>query len=127
MSKISSQSARHNRSDIGGALHVTETDPWQFQWRRQLNGGGRHYSIDYGYGIVDALRAVRMAETWASPARRRRRQPSGGESYAITRGILRFPTTTLEVRSRCTSMPRTTSAWKMSGSFSASRMRASKI
>lgn len=29
------------------------------------NGGGMHYSTDYGYGAVDALAAVRMAEVWS--------------------------------------------------------------
>ena len=28
------------------------------------NGGGQHYSNDYGYGLVDALAAVRLAESW---------------------------------------------------------------
>ncbi len=29
------------------------------------NGGGYHYSTDYGYGAVDAYNAVRMAEVWS--------------------------------------------------------------
>jgi hypothetical protein len=29
------------------------------------NGGGMHYSQDYGYGAVDAYSAVRMAEVWS--------------------------------------------------------------
>ena len=29
------------------------------------NGGGMHYSQDYGYGMVDAYNAVRMAEAWS--------------------------------------------------------------
>jgi subtilisin family serine protease len=29
------------------------------------NGGGRHYSPDYGYGAIDARAAVRMAEVWS--------------------------------------------------------------
>src|SRR5262249_36335331 len=31
-----------------------------FDW----NGGGLHTSTDFGYGLVDALAAVRMAEIW---------------------------------------------------------------
>lgn len=31
----------------------------------QSNGGGLHYSTDYGYGAVDAYAAVRMAEVWS--------------------------------------------------------------
>ena len=30
-----------------------------------VNGGGYHYSTDYGYGAVDAYAAVRMAEVWS--------------------------------------------------------------
>ncbi|KQN89779.1 hypothetical protein ASE95_16480 [Sphingomonas sp. Leaf231] len=29
------------------------------------NGGGHHYSTDYGYGAIDAYNAVRMAEVWS--------------------------------------------------------------
>lgn len=31
----------------------------------QSNGGGLHYSSDYGYGAIDAYAAVRMAEVWS--------------------------------------------------------------
>ncbi|MBD8679968.1 S8 family serine peptidase [Sphingomonas sp. CFBP 13720] len=31
----------------------------------QSNGGGLHYSTDYGYGAIDAFAAVRMAEVWS--------------------------------------------------------------
>lgn len=37
---------------------------WQFNGADNWNGGGMHFSHDYGYGNVDALAAVRMAETW---------------------------------------------------------------
>ncbi|NCO04215.1 MAG: S8 family serine peptidase [Alphaproteobacteria bacterium] len=37
---------------------------WQFNSANNWNGGGLHFSHDYGYGNVDALAAVRMAETW---------------------------------------------------------------
>jgi subtilisin family serine protease len=30
-----------------------------------VNGGGYHFSTDYGYGAVDAFSAVRMAEVWS--------------------------------------------------------------
>ena len=30
-----------------------------------VNGGGYHYSTDYGYGAVDAYAAARMAEVWS--------------------------------------------------------------
>ncbi len=44
---------------------------WQMNHARNWNGGGLHTSTDYGYGLVDAHDAVRLAETW-----------SGGATYA---------------------------------------------
>ncbi len=62
---IFSLSARHTGSAIGApTLDPTETDPWEFNGGDNWNGGGRHYSIDYGYGIANAHDAVRMAESW---------------------------------------------------------------
>jgi subtilisin-like proprotein convertase family protein len=45
------------------------------------NGGGLHYSSDYGYGAVDAYAAVRMAEVWSrfGPA-----QASANEAHVQT-------------------------------------------
>ena len=37
---------------------------WQVNGADNWNGGGLPVSHDYGYGIVDALAAVRLAETW---------------------------------------------------------------
>lgn len=37
---------------------------WQFNGATNWNGGGMHFSHDYGYGNVDTLAAVRLAETW---------------------------------------------------------------
>ncbi len=37
---------------------------WQINGATNWNGGGLHYSHDYGYGGIDALAAVRLAETW---------------------------------------------------------------
>jgi Ca2+-binding RTX toxin-like protein len=38
---------------------------WVYNGADNWNGGGLHTSHDYGFGIVDALAAVRLAETWA--------------------------------------------------------------
>ncbi|GAA6200996.1 S8 family serine peptidase [Aquicoccus sp. SU-CL01552] len=38
---------------------------WQTNGDTHWNGGGRHISNDYGYGEVDPLAAVRMAEVWS--------------------------------------------------------------
>lgn len=37
---------------------------WQFNQADNHNGGGLHFSRDYGYGLVNAHAAVRLAETW---------------------------------------------------------------
>lgn len=37
---------------------------WQINGARTWNGGGMHTSTDYGFGLVDAHAAVRLAETW---------------------------------------------------------------
>ncbi|SEH43531.1 Regulatory P domain of the subtilisin-like proprotein convertase [Magnetospirillum fulvum] len=37
---------------------------WTTNGARYWNGGGMHVSHDYGFGNVDALAAVRLAETW---------------------------------------------------------------
>ncbi|HYH19069.1 MAG TPA: S8 family serine peptidase [Azospirillum sp.] len=37
---------------------------WQENGSDTWNGGGMHFSHDYGYGFVDARAAVRLAETW---------------------------------------------------------------
>jgi Ca2+-binding RTX toxin-like protein/subtilisin-like proprotein convertase family protein len=37
---------------------------WQENGAENWNGGSMHFSHDYGFGIVDAAAAVRLAETW---------------------------------------------------------------
>lgn len=39
---------------------------WQDNGATNWNGGAMHFSHDYGFGIVDAAAAVRLAETWES-------------------------------------------------------------
>ncbi|EIC21491.1 S8 family serine peptidase [Thiorhodovibrio frisius] len=43
---------------------ATEVDRWQTNGADHFNGGGMRFSHDYGFGFVDALAAVRIAETW---------------------------------------------------------------
>ncbi|MBJ7538893.1 S8 family serine peptidase, partial [Marinomonas transparens] len=38
---------------------------WQTNGATNLNGGGMHFSNDYGFGLVDAEAAVRLAESWS--------------------------------------------------------------
>lgn len=39
---------------------------WEINGANNWNGGGLHVSHDYGFGLVDAHAAVRLAETWQS-------------------------------------------------------------
>lgn len=42
----------------------TEDGLWQVLGNGNWNGGGQLYHVNYGYGMVDAFAAVRMAEAW---------------------------------------------------------------
>lgn len=61
---ILAASARHVGSDVGGTVSGSEREAWSWNGASTWNGGGMHFSIDYGYGLVDATAAVRMAESW---------------------------------------------------------------
>lgn len=41
---------------------------WDFNSARIFNGGGAHFNTNYGFGAVDAHAAVRLAESWITPA-----------------------------------------------------------
>jgi subtilisin-like proprotein convertase family protein len=41
---------------------------WQVNGAENWNGGGMHASHDYGFGLVDATAAVRLAESWDNGA-----------------------------------------------------------
>ena len=58
-------SAGHTGSAYGGAIAGFETGSWDTTGSTDWNGGGRAYHLSYGYGMVDAFAAVRMAEGWA--------------------------------------------------------------
>lgn len=38
--------------------------PWQFNGAANWNNGGMHFSHDYGFGVVDAFAAVKLADSW---------------------------------------------------------------
>ena len=49
------------------ARQVDASDPgWATNGADNWNGGGLHFSHDYGFGLVDAHAAVRLAETWSA-------------------------------------------------------------
>lgn len=47
-----------------GAATAYEGFRWRWNGADHWNGGGLHFSEDYGFGIVQAYPAVRMAEAW---------------------------------------------------------------
>jgi subtilisin-like proprotein convertase family protein len=51
-------------SVYGGPVNL-EHFAWRWNKAINWNGGGLHYSEDYGYGMVNAYNAVRMAEVWS--------------------------------------------------------------
>ncbi|MCC1495027.1 S8 family serine peptidase, partial [Cognatishimia sp. F0-27] len=74
---ILAYSARHVGSAVGTAANTgaptgsgfeqaTQLDGSSWFWNdaKTWNGGALHFSNDYGFGLVDALAAVRLAETW---------------------------------------------------------------
>ncbi|MFU2137234.1 S8 family serine peptidase [Gallibacterium anatis] len=56
--------------DVQEILSLTATSEnvlagdWQWNGDSTWNNGGRHVSHDFGYGLVDAKAAVRLAENW---------------------------------------------------------------
>lgn len=61
-------SARHVGSTVGSSVTGSEENAWLFNGAENWNGGGLHFSKDYGFGLVDAHAAVRLAETWGGTA-----------------------------------------------------------
>ena len=78
-------SADHTGSAIGAVTPGTEeSNTWFVNGSRNWNGGGMHFSEDYGYGAVNAYAAARMAEVWSlfAPA-----QTSANEVTAVATGL----------------------------------------
>ncbi len=58
-------SANHTGSAIGAATPgPMENNTWFINENDNWNGGGQHFSEDYGFGLVNTFAAVRMAEVW---------------------------------------------------------------
>ena len=47
-----------------GEIGPYNLNPWIENNAGNWNGGGMHFSQDYGFGMVDGLAAVRLAESW---------------------------------------------------------------
>jgi subtilisin family serine protease len=63
---ILANSARQVGSDIGASITGAEKYEYAFNSSNAWNGGGLHFSRDYGFGLADAKAAVRLAETWGT-------------------------------------------------------------
>ncbi len=63
---ILAATARHTGADSfdNAGLKGSERYSWDWNAADTWNGGGMHFSEDYGFGLVDALAAVRLAESW---------------------------------------------------------------
>jgi subtilisin-like proprotein convertase family protein len=64
--EILAYSSRHTGTAIGAVRSGAEKYDWTFNGAADWNGGGLHFSNDYGFGLVDATAAVRLAETWTT-------------------------------------------------------------
>ncbi|MBO9422760.1 S8 family serine peptidase [Labrenzia sp. R4_2] len=73
---ILANTARHVGTDIGGGVSGFERNAWAFNGADTWNGGGFHFSRDYGFGLVDAKAAVRLAETWGTASATSQNQAS---------------------------------------------------
>ncbi|MGQ0567141.1 MAG: S8 family serine peptidase [Gemmobacter sp.] len=65
VSTILALSASHTGSAYGSGGGGFEVGQWDTNGATDWNGGGRAFHLSYGYGMVDAFAAVRMAEAWA--------------------------------------------------------------
>lgn len=62
-----------------------QNSTWQTNGATNWNGGGLATSTDYGFGLVDAHAAVRLAETWRmQQTTRNERNLQGDQSSAVT-------------------------------------------
>lgn len=57
-------SASHTGSGLRSGSSWTEVGNWLTMGGEHWNGGGATYHLSYGFGMVDAYAATRMAEVW---------------------------------------------------------------
>lgn len=93
VNNILALSASHTGSALGGPGSGYETGSWQTMGGNTWNGGGTMFHQSYGYGMVDAFAAVRMAEAWAvlfgSQAKTSANELSATANY--TGGVVNIP------------------------------------
>ena len=83
-------SATHTGSAIGAGSTGFENGAWVINGADTWNGGGLHFNVSYGYGVVNAYNAARMAEAWGlfgaprTSANEAFTEVSGAANLAIT-------------------------------------------
>jgi subtilisin-like proprotein convertase family protein/Ca2+-binding RTX toxin-like protein len=86
--EILAYSARQVGTPVGTAHAGTwELNDWAFNGAQNWNGGGLHFNNDYGYGMVDAYAAVRLAETWTQQSTSANELNLSGDSGAISLAV----------------------------------------
>jgi len=60
------------------AVRTGSSSGWSFNGADNWNGGAMHVSHDYGFGLVDALAAARVAESWRGVSTSANEQEVGG-------------------------------------------------
>jgi subtilisin-like proprotein convertase family protein len=67
-------------------------DSWSYNGADNWNGGGLHTSHDFGFGMVDAYAAVRLAESWTVQSTRANeaaiRVNNGADQAVIDNGVI---------------------------------------
>ncbi|QKS30942.1 MAG: S8 family serine peptidase [Candidatus Accumulibacter similis] len=66
------------------AVRTGSPASWSFNAADNWNGGAMHVSHDYGFGLVDALAAVRVAESWRSVATSGNEWVAEGMHYPVS-------------------------------------------
>ena len=64
VNRILALSAQQTGSDYGTSGTGHEQGDWSSNSATSWNGGGLSYHLSYGYGMVDAFAATRLAEVW---------------------------------------------------------------
>jgi len=86
-------------SGFGEGPDTSENNEWIFNGATTWNNGGMHFSGDYGYGMLNALGAVRMAEAWRlfGPAETSANEATLTREYSTPTAIADDASTTYEV------------------------------
>lgn len=60
---------------------------WAYNAGRHWNGGAMHASHDYGFGLIDARAAVRLAESWIGQSTKANESQLSASSQSVSRDV----------------------------------------